>query len=77
MDGLEAIKGFRKRAPGVPIIAMSGYVPHSSSVPIPDFLGMAAKLGATHCLHKPFTRQQLIAAIDACLDLGAPRDLVA
>jgi CheY-like chemotaxis protein len=77
MDGLEAIKGFRKRAPGVPIIAMSGYTSRSSSAPVPDFLGMAAKLGATRCLQKPFTSQQLIAAIDAALGLGTPRDLVA
>ena len=77
MDGLEAIKGFRKRAPGVPIIAMPGYTPHRSSAPVPDFLGMASKLGATHCLQKPFTSHQLIAAIDACLDLGTPSDLVA
>jgi CheY-like chemotaxis protein len=77
MDGLEAIKGFRKRAPGVPIIAMSGYTSHSSSAPIPDFRGMATKLGATRCLQKPFTSQQLIAAIDAALGLGTSRDLVA
>jgi CheY-like chemotaxis protein len=77
MDGLEAIKGFRKRAPGVPIVAMSGYTPHSSSTPVPDFLGMASKRGATHCLQKPFASQQLIAAIDACLGLGTPRDFVA
>jgi two-component system, response regulator, stage 0 sporulation protein F len=76
MDGLETIKGFRKRAPSVPIIAMSGFVSHSSAAPIPDFLGMAAKLGASYCLQKPYTSHQLIKAINASLGV-APEDLVA
>jgi DNA-binding response OmpR family regulator len=68
MDGLETIKGFRKRAPKVPIIAMSGFRFRSSSTaPAPDFLGIAAQLGATYCLQKPFGPEQLVAAIKACL----------
>lgn len=47
MDGLETIKGFRERAPSVPVVAMSGFRFRSSITPTPDFLGMTAELGAT------------------------------
>ena len=67
MDGLETIKGFRERAPTVPIIAMSGFRFRSTLAPTPDFLGMATKLGATCCLSKPFGSRQLMTAINACL----------
>jgi DNA-binding response OmpR family regulator len=67
MDGLEIIKSFRERAPGVPIVAMSGYRFRNSMSPAPDFLEMAAKLGATYRLRKPFGPRQLTAAINACL----------
>ena len=73
MDGLETIKGLRERAPTVPIVAMSGFRFRSSMAPAPDFLGMAAKLGATYCLRKPFGPQQLMAAINACLGESLPR----
>jgi CheY-like chemotaxis protein len=76
MDGLEAIKGFRKLAPRVPIIAMSGFTSHGSPAPVPDFLGIAATLGATYCLQKPFTISQLITAVNASLGV-TPEDLVA
>lgn len=68
MDGLETIKDFRERAPTVPIVAMSGFRFRNSMAPVPDYLGMAAKLGATCCLRKPFAPQQLIVAINSCLD---------
>jgi hypothetical protein len=35
-----------------------------------DFFGMAIKLDATVCLHKPFTPRQLIAVVNAGLGLG-------
>jgi hypothetical protein len=47
---------------------MSGFKFRNSMASVPDFLGMAAKLGATFCLRKPFAPQQLIAAINSCLD---------
>lgn len=72
MDGLETIKGFRERAPTVPIVAMSGFRFRSSIAPAPDFLAMAAKLGARYCLRKPFGPQQLMAAINACLGESLP-----
>ncbi len=68
LDGLETIKSFRRRAPAVPIVAMSGFRFRNSATPAPDFLGMAAELGASYCLRKPFGPQQLMAAIQACLD---------
>ena len=73
MDGIETIKRFRTRAPGVPIIAMSGFTfRDSSSASAPDFLAMAARLGATYCLRKPFGPQQLKTAIKACLEPAVP-----
>lgn len=77
MDGLETIKGFRERAPTVPIVAMSGFRFRNSMAPAPDFLGMAAKLGATCCLRKPFGPEQLMAAINACLGERLPKDRAA
>jgi CheY-like chemotaxis protein len=71
MDGLETIKGFRNRAPAVPIVAMSGFKFRDSFAPAPDFLAMASKLGATCCLQKPFGVQQLMSAVKACFG-GAP-----
>jgi CheY-like chemotaxis protein len=68
IDGLEVIKRFRESAPRVPIIAMSGFRFRGACVaPVPDFLGMAAKFGATYCLQKPFGPQQLMAAVNGCL----------
>ena len=67
-DGLETIKGIRERAPTVPIVAMSGFKFRNSMASAPDFLGMAAKLGATFCLSKPFALQQLMAAVNSCLN---------
>jgi len=67
MDGIETMRCLRGRAPTVPIIAMSGFRFANSTAPAPDFLGMAAKLGATCCLRKPFEPRQLMAAIGACL----------
>jgi DNA-binding NtrC family response regulator len=66
-DGLETIKGIRERSPMAPIVAMSGFRFRNSMPSAPDFLGMATKLGATCCLRKPFTPQQLMAAINLCL----------
>ena len=66
-EGLETIKYLRKRAPAIPIVAMSGFRFRSTIVPTLDFLEMAAALGATCCLRKPFGPAQMMAAINACL----------
>ncbi len=74
MDGLETIAGIRQRAATVPIVAMSGFRFCDASGSSPDFLDMAAKLGASYCLRKPFGPQQLMAAINACLEQTVSRD---
>jgi CheY-like chemotaxis protein len=66
MNGLETIKDIRKTAPDLPIVAMSGFRFRNSGIPMPDFLKIAADLGATYCLSKPFRPQQLFDAIQAC-----------
>jgi CheY-like chemotaxis protein len=65
MNGLETIKVFRSNAPSVPIIAMSGYAAGSGFVDN-DFFQAAMDFGATCCLRKPFSREQLVDAIDFC-----------
>jgi DNA-binding response OmpR family regulator len=67
MRGFESIRIFHERAPGVPLIAMSGYAFANLNSPAPDFLRMALELGATRCLRKPFTPVALLAAINDCL----------
>lgn len=65
MNGLETIRVFRGSAPGVPIIAMSGYAAGSGFVDN-DFFQTAMEFGATCCLRKPFSREQLLDAIAFC-----------
>lgn len=77
VDGLETIKDLHRRASTVPIIAMSGFRFRDSMAPTPDFLKMAEALGATSCLRKPFTPQQLLAAINPYFEHAAPKTSVA
>jgi FixJ family two-component response regulator len=49
----------------VSIIAMSGYAA-GSGLAEQDFFRSAMERGATCCLHKPFTREQLLDAIEFC-----------
>lgn len=65
MNGLETIKVFRATAPDVPIVAMSGYASGSGFVDT-DFFRTAMEFGATCCLRKPFSREQLLDAIAFC-----------
>ena len=65
MNGLETIKIFRDSAPSVPIIAMSGYASGSGFVDN-DFFHTAMEFGATCCMRKPFSREQLLDAIAFC-----------
>jgi CheY-like chemotaxis protein len=67
MDGLESIRAFKRYAPSVPVIAISGFLFRDSSRPAPDFLAMATKLGAAHSLHKPFRAIELLRLVEACL----------
>jgi CheY-like chemotaxis protein len=65
MDGIETIGILRQDAPDVSIIAMSGYAA-GSGLAEHDFFRAAVERGATCCLRKPFTRDQLIDAIEFC-----------
>jgi CheY-like chemotaxis protein len=67
MRGFESIRVFHERAPGIPLIAMSGYAFAQTNSPSPDFLRMALELGATRCLRKPFTPKGLLAIVNECL----------
>jgi CheY-like chemotaxis protein len=71
-DGFETIKSLRQRSPSIPIIAMSGYGLRKSMTAPQDFLTMAIELGATSCLRKPFTFQQLKMAINSSHDQALP-----
>jgi DNA-binding response OmpR family regulator len=77
MNGLETITEFRQRAPTVPIVAMSGFRFRDSMGPGLDFLAMAGKLGAAFCLRKPFSPQQLMAAINLVVYPASPGDAAA
>jgi DNA-binding response OmpR family regulator len=67
MDGLETLRVFRRHAPMVPIIAVSGFTFRDAAMPAPDFLAMAPKLGAACSLAKPLLPQDLLGAVKACL----------
>jgi DNA-binding response OmpR family regulator len=68
MNGLKTIAEFQNRAPAVPVLAISGFRFRDSMDPGLDFLGMAAEVGATVCLRKPFTSEQLMTAVRASLE---------
>jgi len=65
ISGLEMIGRIRQRTTTMPILAMSGFRFRGFMNPQRDFLHVAATLGATFCLPKPFSPQQLMAALAA------------
>jgi CheY-like chemotaxis protein len=67
MDGLETIRTFRRSAPRLPIIVMSGYAFRDAGGPAPDFLRMAVDLGAAACVRKPFSPADLLHAVQLCM----------
>lgn len=62
-DGLETIPQFRKRHPGVKIVAMSG----GGRLSAADVLVIAKLLGADRTLTKPFSNEDLVSALDELL----------
>jgi DNA-binding response OmpR family regulator len=67
-SGIDVIASFREREFKAPILAMTGFRFRESMDSGLDFLGMAANAGATICLNKPFTLEQLTAAIYASIE---------
>jgi CheY-like chemotaxis protein len=65
MTGLDTIAHIR-RGSAIPIIAMSGFRLRNSANSL-NYLDVAIQRGASTCIHKPFTPEQLIAAIDRSL----------
>jgi|ERR1041385_75802 CheY-like chemotaxis protein len=60
-DGVETILDFRRLAPQMPIIAISGNALGS------DMLEVAKQLGAVAVLEKPFATEELLAAVNKAL----------
>jgi CheY-like chemotaxis protein len=71
MDGLETVRLLHTGAPKVPIIVMSAHGSLASAER--DYFRSAMELGATCCLQKPFSREQLLDAIEFCR-AGRDRD---
>ncbi len=61
-DGLEVIQGIRRAAPSTKIIAMSG----GGQVEAEFYLTLAEKFRVARTLRKPFSRDELLAAVRAC-----------
>jgi DNA-binding NtrC family response regulator len=76
MDGIETIAAFHKHSPGMPVIAMSGFMFRDGHGPAPDYLSLSTKLGAAHSLRKPFRPNELLNAVRACIE-NARQDLTA
>lgn len=62
-EGLETIRDMRRLAPEMPIIAMSGGGRSSPQ----GYLHVAAQMGASQILAKPFSFQELLDAVSAAL----------
>lgn len=63
-DGIETLCGLRQNCADLPIIVMSG---GGRLQDVEDFLGYATQLGAAQALQKPFSRSQLLAAVEVAL----------
>lgn len=62
-DGIETIMDIRRRHPDIKIIAITGSAPQTGK----PILAMAQKLGAHLTLAKPFTVEELLAAMKRVL----------
>jgi DNA-binding NtrC family response regulator len=56
-DGIQLIGKVRQNRATMPILVMSGY-------PTPETISSGLRMGATHFIAKPFTPQELIAAVN-------------
>lgn len=62
-DGVEIILSLKRTAPGLKVIAMSG----GGRIASGDYLAIAARLGASATLEKPFTRHTLLQTLQSVL----------
>jgi CheY-like chemotaxis protein len=69
-DGLEFIEEVRLKRPLLPIVAVSGGGRFVADKPY--YLNVAKHFGATICLPKPFSRQELLSAIDEAWTKSSP-----
>lgn len=69
LDGIQLIGRVRRSQAQTPILAMSGY-------PTPETVSSGMSVGATHFIAKPFTPQELTAAVNKAVhrDTDAHRD---
>jgi CheY-like chemotaxis protein len=71
-EGFEVLAELKKRVPPVKIIVITGGVRGK----VTDYLQMALRLGADHVLAKPFTNDQLTAAISQVMSAAPALDQV-
>ena len=69
-DGIETLRALRARAPGVPIIAISGGGADDTGV---DLLKAAVLLGAVRSMEKPFTPTEMLEAVGKAVYPGKGR----
>jgi DNA-binding NtrC family response regulator len=67
MDGLATIRELKKFDPDLPFVAMSGFPFTDPRNGVPDFLGMAVRLGAVAALQKPCRVFELLNAVQKCI----------
>ena len=72
MDGLATIRELRKCDPKLPFVAMSGFPFTDPRNGVPDFLGMAVRLGAVAALQKPCRVFELLNAVQKCIAAREP-----
>ncbi|MEE4166162.1 MAG: response regulator [Desulfocapsaceae bacterium] len=65
-DGLDTILELKKKAPELPVIAISA----GGNIPKERYLAVAAYMKKTVTLAKPFTRQELLSAVKEQLNPG-------
>jgi len=63
MNGIEFLMRLREAFPETPVVAMSG----GGSISKESLLGAASLLGADQILEKPFTAEQVLAAVERAL----------
>lgn len=68
MDGFDVIRTIRMKSPGFPVIAITG----GSNTGLYGYLDRARELGAIEVFRKPVTAEQLLGAIERCVDLAPP-----